>query len=299
MVNNLEDVTTGLVDEVELLDSDDINKEGEWGQIVTCSTEIDQNTEKYAHVNSEAEYTRIVDGVVMPSGSMEFRVTDLEIFKLFGEEENDEIEIDKRQPKFTIKTSTEEGKHNEFSDAVFTGFSFNVARESPMTLSVDWMAQSVEPKTTSLSPESPDERFWTDLDVFVEIDGSKVGIVDDFSIDMDREGAEHRRGISDKAETDRRGVDYIKLGLIDLTLDMSMEITDDTAWDECDFEEDTRSDKDITLKFGEEDKEIEVTGRFSVVSDEKADDADERIADLTGEIKENITVKLDTSTTTE
>jgi len=295
MVNDIDDVTTGLVDEVEILDESDINKEGDWGQISSCSTEIEHNTEKYAHVNSGAEYTRIVDGPIHPSGSMEFRVTDLNVFKLFGEEEGGVITVGETLPDYTIKTSTSEGNHNEFAGVKFTSFSFNIARESPVTLSTDWMATSVDENSSSLDPDTPDERFWTDLDVYVQIDNDTVGIVDDLSIDMERD-AEHRRGISEKAETDRRGVDYIKQDLIDLSLDMTIEITDDTAWDEADLDAEERENKTITIIFANEDKEIEVEGRFTATSDDKADDADERLADLTGEIKENIQVKLDTST---
>lgn len=278
--------TSGFDDSTLVEDSTDAEITDTIGWLRDSSHNITNSMETRASVNSGASNAYHVDKLANLSGSQEYEINSLEGLKIFGTLTTGSISFDDILPTNTVKTNTDDSNYLEFTGVKFGSFSLNIARGETITLSVDWKATGVNPTSGTISPTEPSSEPETFLDVYVKIGGTVVGSLDSITIDYDRD-TEHRRGIEEYSSGEKRLATHIKEMIKSISADVSIEVEDQTAWEQVMSTssgiEDSRSDTSLSVELATNSETLSLTGfRANEVSEDKTNDGDVRTADLTG-----------------
>jgi len=314
--------TTGLSNQIvleqggtDLFTEFDVNME-------TASHEVEIPSELLASVGSGVSFVTHSDGQVSVSGDMTLRAIDLKPLQILGsysESNTDgdgttewQINSQDTLPEFQFKqqvTDSEILVLSGFDDSgaeptPADGFKFdeatiNIEKDSPVTIDLSGLGLYAELQdgsiTTQYSTTNPEN--W--LDAHVEIDGTPVGSLESAEITISR-GAEAVRGIEQMAANYRLLPTEIVEMMRDISLSMTIEVTDNQAWSDL-FDDDSkplrpqdeRSEHTVTVVLGSRDAggdtnntpagELQLTGvQFENTSGELQDNAEVRTQDVEG-----------------
>lgn len=283
------DYTTGIEDAVKVTDESDSSEiTSELGHVISANHNINNNTTTEASVNSGSTRAYHVDGVAELSISMEVNAVDLLVFQVFGTYDSTAgtITFDDTLPEYTVGMNTDDSNFADIKNVKFGSGSITISRGESISVSLEGNGKDIDRQAGSISPGTPSSEPQQFFEVHVDIDGTTVGSLDSVTFEIDRD-LESRRGIEDVSSGDKRKPTTIQEKLKLFSFDMSIEITDQTAWDEVtdttDGIADSRSDYPITLHF-KNGEQINIKEARSVDLDHtKENDGEVRVADITGE----------------
>lgn len=273
--------TTGISDKVKILDSG--SSEVSFGFIQSASHRIDNRMETRAGVGGGTSYQYHFDRVVEISGSIDTFPTSLEILKIFGSYSSGSVTFTDTLPEHTIQMNTDGSNYIEITGAKFGSFTLEITKGEEVKLSVDFMGKSAEVKSGTISYSMPSVDPLNFLDAKVKIGGSYVGSLETTTIKYNRD-LEAVRGIENVSDGDKRKPSEIIEKLKNITFDMTIEITDNTAWTQVmggSTIQDSRSDVTIVIETANGD--ITITGcRVNDLDSDKGADGEIRTAKISG-----------------
>lgn len=300
---------TGLSDNVEIRDDTgtDVFSNVE-ANISSASHDFEIPSNLLSSIGEGAGYVARQDGVVSVSGDISIRAIDLSVLRLMGDHTEDtdagtwQVTSTDTLPEWEFHQQVTGGDNivlSGFDDsgeepAKAPGFKFDsatisISKDETVTVDLSGIGLYAQVESSSITTNNStlDPENW--LDAHVEIDGTQVGTLDSAEIDIDR-GASAVRGIEQRDENYRLLPSEIIESMRDVSVSMTIEITDYTAWEEVMDDDsgtpvrprDTRTEKEVALVTDGAGTFYVENVVFETVSAELEDDAEVRTADLDG-----------------
>lgn len=299
---------TGLSDEVQVNDGSDTDVFSNVDvNIASASHNVELPDNLFSSVGEGAGYVARTDGVISIEGDLSIRAIDSSVLRLIGNYSEDtdagtwSISSQDVLPAWDFKQQITENEYISLggytesggSPSYETGFKFdevtiNVATDEPITMDFSGLglfaqveSGTIDTNNSSLNPEN-----W--LDAHVQIDGTSVASLEDAEISITRD-AEAVRGIQDKVDSTRVLPDEIVEGMRDVSVSMTVEVTDREPWEDVFGDTSTplqpSGDKTpvpvtLVLSNGDEISLSDVV--FTSIDGELADDAEVRTVSLEG-----------------
>jgi len=250
------------------------------GNIQSFSYNIDNATEQYAGIGNEEKFAGIIDKCIDINGSIEMWIPNLLALQIFGTYNGDThvITWDKKLPEFDIETNANDGEKITIEKCKFGSVTISVEDQEPISVSADYVGLSFEKEAGSVSTSVNTDAPLQGMDAEFYIGSNPIGKVSSGSITFDRE-IEAGRGISGSSADEKRLFTYIIEKMKNITFDMDIIITDDTAWDLV-SSADERENEDIQIITTQGD--ISITARAGSLSVDKSSDGELRIASVSG-----------------
>jgi len=300
---------TGLADAVQVDDGDgdvfadiDVN-------IASASHEVEIPSNLLSSIGEGAGFVARDDGQMSVTADISIRAITLEVLQLLGSYSDDgtnwTIESQDILPEYEFKqqvsddgvlvlsgyddsgTEPAPAPGFKFDSATFTVDTDGVVEIdfSGIGLYAEVQSGSISTNNSTLNPENY-------LDAHVEIDGTKVGSLDSVEFSIER-NASAVRGIEQREANYRLLPTEVIEGMRDVSFSMTVEITDETAWEEVMDDgskplrpSDNRGESSVKVVVSD-GEEIEVTGAvFETESAELADDAEVRTVDIDGNARD-------------
>lgn len=301
----------GLSDEVQVKDAngDDIFASVD-ANIASASHDVELPSNLFASVGSGAGMVARTDGVVQVEGDLTIRAIDLSVLQLVGSYSDDgstwTVESSDVLPtwEFHQQVTKDEtivlgGYSTDANDEPvmeegfkFGSYTLNVSTDEAVELDFSGVGTYAEVQTADISTNNStlNPKNW--LDAHVEIDGTSVGSLEDIEITVERE-AEAVRGLEDRSDATRVLPDEVVEGMRDVSVSMTVEITDREPWEDVFGDTTTplqpstgRSEKTVDVVFSNGDTLTVQGAMFENVSGDLADDAEVRTVGLEGNAKD-------------
>lgn len=269
---------TGVTDKVLIQDSSDTEVTADLGWVQTFSYEVDEGTESVATIDGSANNAINIDGVIEITGSLETNLYSLKSLQVLGTYDSvaGTVTWDDSLPTFDAKADIDGSDVATISDLKFGTVTIDFEQDGAITMSADFTGKTFSKATESISPTTASTEWMQGFDASVSIGGSVVGSVESGSISFER-STDGIRGITSSSS---RTVDEIKEKMKGISVDLTIHITDATAWSEVTTADD-RSDTSLTLTTTAGD--INLSGvRFQTLGAEKSNDGEVRTVDLSG-----------------
>lgn len=211
--------TSGISEKVEILKETAFDDGGaggatEFGYITKLGYTTDAHVKANYSTDGQAYPNTLVDGVLDFTGSLNWDLTDgRELTGILGTltdagSGSFSIATANTLPSYSFKAIVSSDQNVHGKGMKFSNMKLNASRDSKITMSGDFVARQVIELATSVTPQTPTEKPFVDLDLSVTIDGGTAVDLEDISLSIDR-GSIGRRGIEDTTAGERRLISSI------------------------------------------------------------------------------------------
>lgn len=284
--------TTGISDEVAILDSTGTDITDELGWVMGLGWNIDHQTKVYPGIGGGSKYQDILDDMAITTFTFTLHPIDLKFFKLFGdyaEATGWTITLSDTLPEFTIQGNIDDSTMMELTGAKCGHATIRMNRGSPVEVAVEGHALKAQDKTGTITTRLPTVSRLFYLDGYVKIGSDVIGSADSITMELNRSTEPHR-GIEQVAAGSIRLPSEIIEKLHDLSFTIVVEITDQVPFNHLFGEatlpldiQDARDTVSLQLIFSDTEGTLTFTsGQISAGNMEKNADGEVRTVELRG-----------------
>jgi hypothetical protein len=230
---------TGIVDQVKLTNS--VPAEVSMDHIISCSCSIDNQSKPAGCIGQGSAYQYHQDGMVLVSGSIETEIVSLKILQLMGTYSAGwSVTLDDTLPAFTLAMNETATELLTLTGVKFGKVSLDFKEGEAIKATFDYQALTHASTTATVTYTKPSSAalMWTSAKA--KFGSTYVGAVSSGNITYDR-SIESKRGIENQSD---RNPSQIVEKMKNFTFNLTIDITDDVAWDLVD----TRTATTLTLE---------------------------------------------------